>query len=193
MTDNSETNIKRKLTTRIITIIILAICLFITTFALTASILVQDNLFETGKVEIDIWGKYYDAAATVPDKSIIHKDEHLFEPGMTVKRPVYIYNESIIPVYCKLYFDEISGGLADILEVTIKDDSGNILYTGKASKLTKANSDISKTEIAGNTKKEYTVFFHYPKYEGNSGQGQCLEFNMVAEAVQTKNNPTKEF
>lgn len=187
MTDNSETNIKRKLTTRIITIIVLAICLFITTFALTASILVQDNLFETGKVDIELSGEYEH------DNRIIKENEFLFEPGMTVVKPANVTNKGTWAVYCKLYFRDVEGGLADILDITILDVNNSVLYKGKASDFNKAHAALPTAPIAVNETKTYQVVFHYPEEAGNAGQGSWLSFTMEAEAVQTKNNPTKEF
>ena len=59
----------RKLRRNIFTIVLLAICLAITTFALIYSMIsVDDNLFNTGKVEIDLNGQ----------KQII--DQGLFAP-----------------------------------------------------------------------------------------------------------------
>lgn len=206
MTSNAKNNIQRRLTINLVTIIILAICLCITTFALVSSMWVRNNTFDTGKVDIDLWGQYYESTKNTtdpkgPDKSIIHDSEFRFEPGMTVVKPAYVTNKSSDPVYCKLFFKDISGDLADILEITIKDGT-NVLYQGKASNLTGENNGtdadskkyaLGTTEIAKDATKEYTVIFHYPKNEGNSGQGKCLEFTMVAEAVQTKNNPNAEF
>lgn len=200
MTNNAKNNIQRRLTINLVTIIILAICLCITTFALVSSMWVRNNTFDTGKVDIDLWGEYYEATKDTtdpngPDKSIIHESEFLFEPGMTVKKPAYVTNNSTDPVYCKLYFKDIAGELANILEITIKDGD-KVLYTGKASNLTGADAEhwaLDKTIIGMKEKKTYTVFFHYPKDEGNAGQNQYLTFTMVAEAVQTKNNPEARF
>ena len=195
MTSNAKNNIQRRLTINLVTIIILAICLCITTFALVSSMWVRNNTFDTGKVDITLTGQYSDT------DQIIKESDFLFEPGMTVERPAFVTNNSSDPVYCKLFFKDISGDLADILEITIKDGT-NVLYQGKASNLTGENNGtdadskkyaLDTTKIAINATKEYTVIFHYPKNEGNNGQGKCLEFTMVAEAVQTKNNLNAEF
>lgn len=199
MTNNAKSNIPRRITINIVTIIILALCLCITTFALVSSIWVKNNIFETGYVDIDLWGQYYEATKTTdnPDKSIIREGDFLFEPGMTVERPAIVTNKSSDPVYCKLYFTDIdkNGKLADILEITIKDGE-KVLYKGKASQFTGTNADsmaLDKTKIAVGAQKEYTVLFHYPKDEGNSGQGQWLSFTMKAEAVQVRHNGNAEF
>lgn len=163
----------RKLRRNIFTIVLLAICLAITTFALIYSMIsVDDNLFNTGKVEIDLNGQ----------KRII--DQGLFEPGMTVYKTFYIKNNSTDKggIYYKLYFDfdpektGTSGGgeLADKMDVTVEavtngkvpietqpgyegvintttDKNGeNIeyqkIYEGKASQLTAKNLAAAKKQ-----------------------------------------------
>ena len=37
------------------------------------------------------------------------------------------------------------------------------------------------------------IYFHFPENEGNRNQGTKMSFDIVAEAVQTKNNPNKLF
>lgn len=71
----SETKTAKRLTGGIIAIIILAVCLCITTFALVyASVSVENNLFHTGGVKINL----------NDGKPVIREHEFLFEPGMTV-------------------------------------------------------------------------------------------------------------
>ena len=48
-------------------------------------------------------------------------------------------------------------------------------------------------ELAVGERKELTVLFHYPKEAGNATQMQSLSFRLMADAVQTKNNPSREF
>lgn len=75
MNDNSKT--AKKLTASVVTIIILAVCLCITTFALVfATVSVDNNLFHTGSVEINL----------NDGKPVIEEHEFLFEPGMTVQK-----------------------------------------------------------------------------------------------------------
>ena len=123
MNDNSKT--AKKLTGSIIAVIVLAICLCITTFALVwATVSVDNNLFHTGKVKINL----------NDGKPVIEEHEFLFEPGMTVKKDFFIENQSTWVVYYKLYFDNVAGGLADVLQITVKDGE-KTLYKGTAAEL----------------------------------------------------------
>lgn len=187
MTSKAKGNLPRRIKINIATIILLAVCLCITTFALVASTVVQRNIFETGNIDIQV----IDEKNRINDDArIIEERDFLFEPGMTVVKPVYVKNTGTWDAYCKLYFKDIEGDLADILDVTVADKiTGDVLYTGKVSGLNSTSKALGVTEIKEKEKREYTVTFHYPEAEGNAGQGKELTFTMEAKAIQTKNSP----
>lgn len=173
----------KKLTVSIATVIILAVCLCITTFALIwATVSVENNLFHTGTVKVNL----------NDGKPVIEEHEFLFEPGMTVKKDFFIENQSTWDVYYKLYFTDVEGGLADVLEITVKDGD-KILYSGKASELTRENAGAANDVLKLNERRNLTVYFHFPEEAGNSMQNLVLTFSMSADATQTKNNPNKLF
>ena len=178
-----ETKTAKKLTGGIIAIVILAICLCITTFALVyATVSVENNLFRTGKVKINL----------NDGEPVIQEHEFLFEPGMTVIKDFFIENESTWDVYYKIYLDDVSGGLADVLEVTIKDGDKE-LYSGTANELTRQNVIAADDTLKIGQRRDLTVVFHYPESSGNDTQNLDLTFTMCTEATQTKNNPNKLF
>lgn len=181
MADKSKT--EQKLTRGIITAIILAVCLCITTFALVwETVSVENNLFHTGTVKINL----------NDGKPVIEEHEFLFEPGMTVKKDFFIENQSAWDVYYKLYFDNVNGGLADVLQITVKDGD-KTLYQGTAENL-KCNAVAAADDVLKiGERRELTVYFHFPEEAGNSAQNLTLTFDMCADAVQTKNNPNKLF
>ena len=79
----------QKLTSSIVIIAFLAVCLCITTFALIYSMVsVDNNLFETGVVKINLNG----------GKPVIEEHEFLFEPGMSVKKDFFLENQSTCDV-----------------------------------------------------------------------------------------------
>lgn len=173
----------KKLTASVVAVIILAVCLCITTFALVYStVAVDNNLFQTGTIQIDLNG----------GQPVITEDEYLFEPGMTVEKPFYIENQGTWDVYYKLYFDNVEGGLADVLEVEIRDGD-TVLFGGKIADLTKETVGAADDILKLNERRELTISFHYPEEAGNSGQAQYLSFDLKADAVQTKNNPNRLF
>lgn len=194
----TKTKTARKLTAGILAIIVLSICLCITTFALIyANVKIENNLFETGTVKINL----NDGKAVITDA-----DGFLFEPGMTVKKDFFVENESTWDVYYRIYFDEVSGGLSDILEITIKDEE-TVLWQGTAKELTRDNVSAAENALktkgsrslteeealAAGVRKDLQIYFYYPPDSGNDGQNMALTFNLCAEATQTKNNEGKEF
>lgn len=179
----SEKETSKKLTVSVIILIILSVALCITTFALVwATVSVDNNMFHTGIVKINL----------NDGKPIIEEHELLFEPGITVKKDFFIENQSADDVYYKLYFGDIDGLLADVLEITIMDGD-RILYRGLIKELTKRNVGVVDEALKVNEKKNLTVCFHFPENVGNSAQNLYLSFSMNADAVQTKNNPNRVF
>ena len=178
-----ENATSKKLTASIIILMILLIALCMTTFALVwVTVSVDNNLFHTGSVRINL----------NDGKPVIEEDAVLFEPGMTVEKEFFIENQSTWDVYYKLYFTDIEGGFADVLEVTIRDGE-KILYQGKINELTKANVGAADDVLKLNERRKLTVSFHFPEGAGNGAQNLVLTFSISADAVQTKNNPYKLF
>ena len=181
MENNKQT--AKKLTGSVLLIILLSFCLCITTFALIWSIVtVDDHYFYTGKVEIDLNG----------GKPVIEEHEFLFEPGMTVVKDFYIQNNSTWDVYYKLYLDDVSGGLADVLLITIKYGE-KVLFSGKPKSLMENLVGAADDVLYLKEKKNLQIVFHYPEEAANQTQNSFLTFTLCADAVQTKNNPNKEF
>lgn len=174
---------KKRLKGSIVAVIVLAICLCITTYAIVwASVSVNENVFQTGKVQINLNG----------GEPVIKEREFLFEPGMTVQKEFFIENKSTCDVYYKLYFTNAEGGLADILEITIADGD-KTLYRGTAAELNRTAVSAAENSLGLNERRDLMISFHYPENADNSGQACTLTFNLCADAVQTKNNPQMLF
>lgn len=180
----SKNNPTKKLTMGVAVIILLILCLCITTFAIVYStVSVDNNLFNTGSVNINL----------NDGKPVIEEHEFLFEPGMTVKKDFFIENNSTWDVYYKIYFDNVEGGLSDVIEVTVKDGD-RVLYSGcAAQQLTHNNVQAADDTLRLKERRNLTVYFHYPESAGNRTQNLTLSFDLCADAVQTKNNPNKLF
>ena len=179
----AENKTAKRLTGGIIAIVALAVCLCITTLALVyASVSVENNLFHTGKVKINL----------NDGKPVIREHEFIFEPGMTVKKDFFIENDSSWDVYYRIYLENVSGGLKDVLEITVKDGD-RALYSGTASELTQQNVTAADDTLKIGQKRNLTVYFHFPEDKGNETQNRDLTFTMCAEATQTKNNPNRLF
>lgn len=175
---------KRKLSISIVAMVLLCFCLCITSYALAYAVIkVDDNSFQTGGIGIDL----------NHGEPVITADEFLFEPGMTVEKPFYIQNNGTWAVYYKLYFNQVEGNLGHVLDVTILDEEGEVLLSGKLAELTKGNVPAVESVLEVKQRQDLTVRFHFPETAGNSMQSGSLTFELSAIAVQTKNNKGMEF
>lgn len=183
MADQPKSKTAKRLTGSVIAVVILALCLCLTTFALVYStVSVESNLFHTGIVKINL----------NDGKPVIDEHEFLFEPGMTVEKDFFLENQSTWDVYYRLYFSDIEGGLADVLEVSIRNGA-RVLFQGKMAELTKEQVGAADDILRLNERRNLTISFHFPEEAGNAAQSLYLTFTMGADAVQTKNNPNRLF
>ena len=181
MSDN-HTDTSKKLTKSIILAVILAVFLCITTYALVYAVSVENNIFRTGKVDINL----------NDGKALINEHEFLFEPGMIVKKDFFIENKSTWSVYYRLYLDNVSGGLADMLEITFTDGD-TVICSGTAADLNRSNVKAADQMLQVGEKKTLSAYFHFPEDKDSKAQNLTLVFDLCADAVQTRNNPGKVF
>lgn len=178
----SPTALRLALSLLLLVALLAGLC--ITTYALVRlSVEIPDNSFTTGKISIDLNG----------GNAVITEDEFLFEPGMTVEKPFYLKNNSTWPIYYKLYFENVRGGLATVLEVSILDEDGTVLYSGSPAELSREALEAADDELGVGQTCNFTIRFYFPPERGNEAQNLTLSFNLSAEAVQTKNNDQKQF
>jgi hypothetical protein len=174
---------QKKMILSVIIIIILTICLLITSIALVlATVTIKNNQFYTGSVKLNL----------NDGKPVIEEYEFLFEPGMTVQKEFFVENKSTWDVYYKIYLDNVSGGLADVLEITIRDGE-EVIYQGTALELTRDEASVMDEALKTKEKKTFTITFHFPESAGNTVKNRKLSFDLCADAVQTKNNPYRLF
>lgn len=174
---------KKTLIINITLVIGLILSFLVTTYALIKlATTVDDNLFQTGKMKINL----------NDGKTIIEENEFIFEPGMTVTKEFFIENQGTFDVYYKIYLDDVNGKLADVLNITIKKDD-KVLCQGTANELNKNNVEVTDEILKANEKHVLSAVFHYPEDSGNSTQNSNITFTLGVDAVQAKNNPDKEF
>lgn len=175
--------LSKRLALSIAAIIVMSICLAVTTFALIYStVSVDNNFFATGIVKINL----------NDGKPVINENEFLFEPGMTVVKDFFIKNESTDSVYYKIYFGNVDGDLANYLDVKILMGE-TVLIEGRASNLTKKNVSALDDYLRTGEKRDLKIVFHFPEEIGNCAQNAYLSFDLCADAVQTRNNRYREF
>lgn len=197
---------------RLLVVLILLVlslsALFVSVYAAAKlSVSIKNNIFQTGEIKINLNG-----GAAIAD---YEKDSMFgrFEPGMTVIKEFYIENEGTpsqqaevaklgtkardFDVLYTLYFKEVKGSLADVLDVTIvyknaDASQGAKLYEGKLSGLTSLGKGTPLRRLKlGETQRMYMIF-HFPEEAGNTYQGTGLSFQLEAKAVQARNNTKEE-
>lgn len=196
MNKNPNPSTRKRLTGGVLAVILLALCLVVTTYALVYySVEIKDNYFKTGVVSINL----NDGKAIIGENAPDYNGKgvsQLFEPGMTVKRDFFIQNESTEAVYYRLYFDDVKGGLAKVLQVTIQDAAGVVLYSGTPEELTLSNGNniaAANDQLRVGQRRDLTMYFYFPQNAGNVAQNRTLEFTLCAQATQVRNNPDKTF
>ena len=170
----------KRIRANVIVIFLLVICLCLNTFTFfNTDIIVESNIFGT---ENDSVKSNSEKINLNDGNPVITENEFLFEPGMTVTKDFFIENLHSGDLFYKLYFEDVSGGLEDILEISIKDGD-NVLYSGTASTLTADNVSPVPEALPKKTKKTLTINFHYPETAGNDTQGLTLSFVLCAEVT----------
>ena len=183
MKESSDSYTVRRLAMSIMAVIVLTVCLCITTYALVmVSVGMSGNYFHTGTIAINL----------NDGEPVIDERELLFCPGMSIEREFFIKNDSTWDVYYRIYFDETEGGLSDVLRITVKSGS-YVLFEGTAKELSRQNVRAGDDELRPGEKRNLKVIFEYPEEATNETQDMSLTFKLCADAVQTKNNPYRSF
>lgn len=173
----------RRLTAHVLMVLALLICLGITTYALLiVSVSMPDNFFQTGSMELNL----------NDGKPVIEEYEFMFEPGMTVAKTFFVENKGTDSGFYRLYLRGVSGGLKDVLEVTLCDGE-ETLYRGTAEDFIKENVKTAEYALEAGERRYLEIIFHFPEEQGNTAQGRTLSFEICGELVQEKNNPDRLF
>ena len=179
------------LAVHLILTVLLAICLLVTTGALVlSSVSIGGNVFTTATFDIEL----YNGDGVLEGPVITADDGYLFEPGMTVKKPFTLKNAGTVDAYFRIYFEGVTGGLADVLEVKITDANDVVLYDWDSmTNMLEANAQAADRILMANSELELYIWFHMPEDMGNTAKNMTLAFDLCADAVQVKNNAGKEF
>lgn len=177
------TETKKKAQRNAIAITILVIMLAITTLALILSFVnVDKNDFETGTVKIQL----------NEGKIIFDGSDNNVEPNHTLVRDFTIENKGTADVYFRLYLENINGQLQDSLNFKIYDEE-ELLYDGSARDLNKESPCVSNKILTKGETRKLKAVVNMDKNSGNEYQNDYMAFDITVDAVQSKNNPNREF
>lgn len=167
---------EEKLIIGIVLVSMLSGCLILTSLELEyPSVCIASNAFHTGAVCVNL----------NDGNPLIQDHEALFQPGTTVEKEFFIENSSTDQVYYRLYLDDLSGALANVLTITIKDGN-DILCCATADQLTYTNAIDTIDVLYAGQRKYLTIVFYFPEDKENSTQNLNLQFTFRAEAIQAK-------
>ncbi len=176
-------NTSKKAAGLVITVILLAAMLVISSFALfTSRASVSDNQFETGTVKIALNG----------GQAVFDGSDTNIEPGHSLKRDFTVENQGTADIYYRLYLENVSGTLQEALIVEIYDGD-TLLFSGLASELTKDSPCQGETPLKAGETRTLTAVVKMQESAGNAFQAGEITFDITADAVQARNNPDKAF
>lgn len=174
---------RRKATASIVWVAILFCMLALTTFALVASFVsVDDNLFETAQVKIELNG----------GKTVFDGTDMNIEPGHSLVKNFTVENQGTAQVHVRLYLENVEGALQEALNFSIYDGD-TLLFSGRATELTRENPCLTDTPLNVGETRTLTAVVKMDEAAGNAYQTGGITFDMTADAVQASNNPDKAF
>lgn len=171
---NQKNRIERSFTLCIILTVILSVLLYILSFIL---------FYAIEPVSIDLNG----------GEPVIEVRDVPYMPGMAVENPFYIENDGSQAVYYRFYLDNVSGELADLVEVAVLNGN-TVLYEGKAKELSRDNVSAADDILLSGDRRYLSVRFRFPE-DANFSEGESinLEFDFCADAVRVNKNPNRTF
>ena len=148
---------------------------------------VDNNFFQTGYVEIELTN------GVSPDGPVFGGDDLALAPGNSVTKPMVLKNKSSDPVHYRIYVENVSGDLQYALLFRIYDENHTLLKTVVLADFNDGDALESDVPLAIGGEKTFYIEAAMNECAGNEYEGRALTFDFVAKAVQSKNNPTKEF
>lgn len=166
----------------ILLIVLLSMFLMTTYALLVASLTIYNNTFVTGEVKIN----FNDS------KKVFDETDFRLSPGSSISKRMTIQNIGTGAVYYRLYMENVSGDLNDRLIFRIYGDN-RLLKQTKASEFTRDNALIFDAPLEVNQTVTYVMEAYLPEDTENVYQNGVLHFDLIANAIQTKNNPNGIF
>ena len=174
---------KSKAVGSIFSIVVLFCMLVLTTYALVASFVsVDNNLFETAQVKIELNG----------GETVFGGTDMNIEPGHSLVKEFTVENQGTAQVHVRLYLENVKGPLQEVLSFSIYDGDA-LLFSGKADELTRDTPCVTGTPLDVGETRTLTAVVKMEETAGNAYQTGGITFDMTADAVQARNNPDKAF
>ncbi len=115
-------------------------------------------------------------------RPVLDAGAYTLAPGMTLQKDFYVRNVGNSPIRYKLYFHRLSGGLAEILEITVRSGD-TVLYRGTPAELTKKQVSEADDILKPGQVRDLQILFHFPAHAGNEVQDLSLDFDLSADGM----------
>lgn len=163
--------------------LILMLMFAVTSLALfSQSLVLYNNSFETGGVKIDFNG----------GNVVFDEKDLLLQPDSGVTKTMTVKNISTGSIYYRIYMENVCGSLASVLEFRVYRN-GVLLRSDTASDFGADEALYCDVALSPGETDTYTISAYMPGSSGNAYQNGYITFDLVANAVQSKNNPSLEF
>lgn len=137
---------------------------------------VRGNTFDTGTVSLDLNG----GSPAFSDRSA------LLEPGRAVTEELAVANTGSAAVRYCIYLGNLQGSAVDDVEFAVLLGDA-VLFSGTAEQFAQRGSCTSPTVLAPGQTETLVVSVHLREGAGNVRQGDGIEFDLCADAVQAAN------
>jgi len=174
---------KKKIYLNMASIITLFSLLAVITYALFYfTLTIEDNFFETGFVKINFNN----------GERVFDENDLALAPGDSIKKPMTIKNIGTGSIYYRIFLENVDGNLKDAIVFNIYDE-GVLVKTVVTADFTFDNAFVSDVSLDVDEQKDYMVEAVMSSDAGNNYRDNYITFDFIARAVQSKNNPDKEF
>ena len=168
----------------VFTILLLVACLIISSLSLAYSNVLTDSVLYSTGLKLN-----FNDGKPVVDENV---GLDFSAPGETTVSTFFLENQSDEDVYYRLYFTDVRGELAAVMEVEIYLGD-RLLYSGRMSEMERENTVAADDILKLRDHRDFTIFFNIADDAGNEYQGTSVTFRLAAEVTQVRDNPDKQF
>lgn len=184
---------KKQIRRGCLTLALLISAFFLTSFYLaldSISVTLGNNVFATESMDIGILGNGQSNEIKFTNYT---EGVNFVEPGMKLIGSFEVKNASTFAVYYRLRFTEVSGGLADVMQATIKTENNEILCGPCTVNELTDKSRFDVKELGAGSSLALKLELYFPEGTGNEAQDKTLSCKLTADMTQKRNNPNKYF
>lgn len=169
---------RKKILTRVLCTLSFIMLLAMAVMAYMLNYTELDTVIGTGTIDINL-----------NDGVVIFNDDDLdLQPGESVMRGFFIENVGTEDFYYRIYLEEVSGELVETTQFNIYDGEGTLLETVETVDFNSTHYFTTDEIIEVGERLDFKIEIVFIDDSGDSYQDAQLSFDIVASAIQSKNN-----